>query len=404
MFVLLQLNIIKAGFFFEYGIAHYLSNAIAACIMFDNRHFSLCLQHPMFILILIYMGKSQRYERKADNQNSQGILRWLYENTPFIVAFLSLIGDAIERLQLAGRRTDDVNFLYWDILMAKLKLTTVSFDNLLYLCNPELSFIDWDTLQGCNKLFFSKIFAIFIIVHLSKWLQYRRKKRQIANDDHIERSKNYLIEDFLEENKITMKDLVNPITDKQLSSCMEQLKACKYDYELYQKEKQKNVKSKSDERKAFLNDVKRFKEEIIHKNEAYSSKTNQKTEETENKETHESDSEINVKNETNNSDSVENEKDEINESKETDTKPMDINELIKPYYLYNLLQTGLFLLMTFFVVKLKYVLTPFLCLMASTFPPKNWFNKAYHLYWIFYTLSIVFSIADPGIQVSFGFL
>lgn len=63
-----------------------------------------------------------------------------------------------------------------------------------------------------------------------------------------------------------------------------------------------------------------------------------------------------------------------------------------------------FVLMAGLVVKLKYVLTPFMCLMASSLPPKSWFPNATYRYWFVYLFLVFCSIAETGIEVRIIFI
>lgn len=69
----------------------------------------------------------------------------------------------------------------------------------------------------------------------------------------------------------------------------------------------------------------------------------------------------------------------------------------KPHFFFNILQTAVLILMTILVHKMKYILTPFLCLVASTFPLKNWVPKSYGL-WTVYIIIMASCVADRGLH------
>lgn len=149
---------------------------------------------------------------------------------------------------------------------------------------------------------------------------------------------------------------------------------------------------KVDERTAFLNDVQKFKKQIYHK---------------EDKSIPPNDVEdilqTNAKEE--NEPSVSNEDINITDKDHTKCKSDDTNEIcysshyMRPYYLYTIMQTISFVIMAGLVGRMKYMLTPFLCLMDSAFPPKNWFPKSPLRYWSVYLFLVLVSIADSGVQV-----
>lgn len=418
MFVLLQFDMFGVGFFVEYAITQVLANTISCCLMFDNRHFVLSLQQPVLMVsfLIIVKSKKQLFS-STDNAPPNGneklkflkkICQWFYDNIPIFIAFFGLAGDITERLRF-GQLNDDINFLYWDIMTAKLHIRPATFNTLLYLCNNQLSFIDIETVKTYNKVFFGKFFGVFIVIYMSKWLHARRQIQE-TSIDRIERSKNYLIEDFLDENKISMTDLLNADTDKEIKRLLKELEKCGYDYDLYKRQQILKVKPKRNEKAAFLDEVRKFKEQIseletastdcakkgkllndeqdgekkanIRDGSGSSEETNNKTD---------TSSEPNTSNTDNKSNT-----DDV----QSNTEVLIAEHSIRPYYLYNVLQTFVFLIMTCFVVRIKYLLTPFLCLMASSFPPRSWFPRTQNLYWIVYICSVIFSVADTGIQVN----
>lgn len=72
---------------------------------------------------------------------------------------------------------------------------------------------------------------------------------------------------------------------------------------------------------------------------------------------------------------------------------------IQPYYFYGIIQTVLLGLLS-----LKFLLTPFLCLLSSTLPARNWFAKNSGVYWVVYLLIVLCTLNYPGIKVATQFL
>lgn len=402
-------------FFVEYAITQVLANTISCCLMFDNRHFVLSLQQPVLMLsfLIIVKSKKQLFSSTGnappnDNEKQKilkKICQWFNDNIPVFIVFFGLAGDITERLRF-GQLNDDINFLYWDIMTAKLHIKPPTFNTFLYLCNNQLSFIDIETVKMYNKVFFGKFFGVFIVIYMSKWLHARRQIQE-TSIDRIERSKNYLIEDFLDENKISMKDLLNADTDKEIKRLLKELEKCGYDYELYKRQQMLKVKPKRNEKAAFLDEVRKFKEQI---SELETSSTDGVKKYKLAKDEHENENQTNMQDvdeeEPNDKTDKSNESSTSNTDNKSNADDVQANadvlqteHSIRPYYLYNVLQTFVFLIMTCFVIRIKYLLTPFLCLMASSFPPRSWFPRTQNLYWIVYICSVIFSVADTGIQV-----
>lgn len=401
-------------FFKDYIVSHIISHTIAYCVSFQNAHYFLTFNNPFTSTIISILILARNFRKKEDENNAtqevprsfaKALLGYCFSIETVVVTMLISIYLMTElgSHKFSISPMDSPLFMYKDIIMAKLRLQPPSFNTLYYLCKPEMSFIDFDTLKVYNKLFVGKFVGVFIVIWLYKWLQ---KRREIPEDnvDKIERSKNYLIEDFLEENRVSMKDLVNADTDKQIKKCLDQLKQCDYDYEKYKRQKRKSQKPKVDEMAAFLNDVKKFKDEISEKEKPVHSRQNSGAKEepqpaaTSDK-PEDCDTEHTPNNEEPTSDiPKEDEEEDVTTTTKDDPEITYLAHFVQPHYLFNILQTMIFIVMTALVLKMKYLLTPFMCIVASSIPPKNWFPKSHHRYWLVYLFLVFCSISDTGFQ------
>lgn len=429
MYTLLQFDMISFNLFSDYVISQFVSNMIAYYVMLENEKFFPSIHMTILFTLLLFASMFKLRKKPSDARDS--LFRRIYMDYVFNFLFVLIIFCDILRAIYGENFRDSVDMLYKDLILSKLRIKPSSFNTLVYLCNIDMGFIDMDTLKTYNKLFVGKFFGVFIVIFLSKWLQKRREINE-NNEDKIERAKNYLIEDYLEENRVSMKDLVNTDMDKEIKACLEALKKCNYDYEKYKREKLKNVRTKVDERAAFLADVQKFKEEISEKEKTTGQSGNVKLplEQDDNQTNKEEEEE--AKNQENNEENGNEAKKEEEKQTENDTTKTTRKEddnvgvvyrdhFIQPHYFYNVLQTLsniltrkldakmlivtrflhflVFLLMAGLVVKLKYVLTPFMCLMASSLPPKSWFPNATYRYWFVYLFLVFCSIAETGIEV-----
>lgn len=346
MYTLLQFDMISFNLFSDYVISQFVSNMIAYYVMLENEKFFPSIHMTILFTLLLFASMFKLRKKPTDARES--LFRRIYMDYVFNFLFVLIIFCDILRAIYGENFRDSVDMLYKDIILSKLRIKPSSFNTLVYLCNAEMGFIDIDTLKTYNKLFVGKFFGVFIVIFLSKWLQKRREINE-NNDEKIERAKNYLIEDYLEENRVSMKDLVNADMDKEIKACLEALKKCNYDYDKYKRERRKSVRTKVNERAAFLKDVQKFKEEISEKEKLT---TGQNVNSAKAPSDNGADDKAEIPNEENNSEennetASEEKKDENQTEKEAKTTKKDEENVgviykdhfIQPHYFYNVLQT-----------------------------------------------------------------
>lgn len=346
MYTLLQFDMISFNLFSDYVISQFVSNMIAYYVMLENEKFFPSIHMTILFTLLLFASMFKLRKKPTDARES--LFRRIYMDYVFNFLFVLIIFCDILRAIYGENFRDSVDMLYKDLILSKLRIKPSSFNTLVYLCNMEMGFIDMDTIKTYNKLFVGKFFGVFIVIFLSKWLQKRREINE-NNEDKIERAKNYLIEDYLEENRVSMKDLVNTDMDKEIKACLEALKKCNYDYERYKREKLKNVRTKADERAAFLKDVQKFKEEISEKEKTTGHSVNANLPANKDFKPMNKDEEIPSQHDTEDNEKKENEENIKENPTENETKPTrkaDENvgviyrdHFIQPHYFYNVLQT-----------------------------------------------------------------
>lgn len=282
---------------------------------------------------------------------------------------------------------------YMDVLLTKLYLKEPTFSALLLMCRKDYKFIDFDTLKAYNCLFASKVLIVFMLTWVVHWLK-RRRDIDEHSDDQIQRAKNYLLEDYLEENKLSMADLAKIEKNSKLQKCMDLLKSCNYDYERYKEERKRiddeeNKEKPQIERDAFLNEVRKFKSVISESTEPSGTGDQPNGDQTSRNGNQKTDTQSTSKEEVTNTTNSVSENQVYNWRK--------LLTIERPEYFYNLAQTAAFFLLTVLIFKVKYVLTPFLCVVATTFPPKALLPRNYGL-WLIYAIVIGSCMIDRGIH------
>lgn len=399
--VMVKMRLIKRRHIFlqNFILAHIMARLIANNIVkYGWVEFH---QKPMdfdcsaLITLLLYI--IQKYPTKQ--QRLRTIERIILRLFLLVMAITSI-------LELLSER----NFYsqYMDVLLTKLYLKEPSFSAMLMMCRNDYKFIDFKTLNAYNCLFVSKVLIVFMLTWVVNWLK-RHRQFDENNDERIQRAKNYLLEDYLEEYKLSMGDLAKIEKNSKLQECMELLKICKYDYEKYKIERKRLLEEENKERPqierdAFLNEVRRYKSEIIESSEVSCPIDNIKENHESEVQGQDQDQNENEQNENDQSENHAGEKPQKikieSEPLPTDDKVYDWRKLLtieRPEYFYNLAQTTAFFFLTILIIKVKYVLTPFLCIIATTFPPKALIPRNYSL-WLIYAIVIGSCMIDRGIH------
>lgn len=352
---------------------------------------------------MIYVSKWKFFQSAEANEQQMSKIRKFFNDLFFFISMTYFVADISDRIN-ATKPSEDVNLLYLDFIISKFRLKQMFFSTNLYLCNPLYSYLDLETLKNFNNVFVMKFFGVLLIIFLAKWLQRRREEIPETPKEKIERAKNYLLEDYLEDNRITLKELSEPSTDKKIKIQLELLKKCNYDYDKYKVEKKKIVGSEEKEKENFLSDIKRLKDQIVENEkkkdgDAVEPIETPKPPKAKRKVSNEEPPEKKEKIKTPKSKTNKQNKETkpTKEKSQKKNKKMETKNFIQPFYLYNIIQTIIFALMAVLAMKLKYILTPFLCLIASTFPPKKWFDKTPMLFWSVCIVLMICCIADPGV-------
>lgn len=231
---------------FNYISAHLLADTILNILKYGTLNFYS--QNPSFhclllITFLVYISRKHGNQRPTE----RAIMKVLLYSMILITVM-----EAFKEKYLF--------YHYTDILLSKLHLKQPTFSTLLHLCKPDYGFIDWQTLNVYNCLFVSKFVVVGMITWTANWI-HKRRQIQENDTDRVQRAKNYLLEDYLEENKLSMIELANIERNKEIQKCMALLKKVNYDYDVYKRQRRKllatstNRDEETSERANFLNEV-----------------------------------------------------------------------------------------------------------------------------------------------------
>lgn len=393
-------HIFLQNFVLSHIMARLIANNIVKYGWMEFHQKPMNFDCSALITLLLYIV--QKYPTKQ--QRLRTIERFILRLFLLVMAFTTI-------LELVSER----NFYsqYMDVLLTKLYLKEPSFTSMLTTCRDDYGFIDFATLNAYNCLFVSKVLIVFMLTWVVNWLKRQRDVAE-CSDDRIQRAKNYLLEDYLEENKLSMADLAKIEKNSKLQECMDLLKVCKYDYERYKMERKRLLEEENRERPqierdAFLNEVRRYKSEIsesieggpvddIEINHAPDEQNHDEKTESKNDTTAQPNGD-----KIGNGDTTSNTDDNGGGGGGGDSDEEEVYDwrklltIERPEYFYNLAQTAAFFIMTVLIIKVKYVLTPFLCLMATTFPPKALIPRNYSL-WLIYAIVIGSCMIDRGIH------
>lgn len=450
-----QFNLVKQNFIVDYALSQIMANVLVYYIKYFNSYYLVSGHNVFAICILLIVlskiptqimsfRKTEKPKTESENTstktNSTDDKVTLNDNTTFSPkhsknakteekksTFGKLRDIAYEMLQFICFSTGILNLIqeyyfsktdsnlnthYFRLFETNLRLKVPTFNYILYLSDAQFTFIDMETVRTYNSIFFIKFISLFVILFLGRILYIHRhqtkiEEKKLAKNQHqndIERVKNYLLEDFLEENHIKMNELSN--YEIEFNKELELLKTIyNYDYELYKSEKLTATDDDEDHEKInFLNDIKKLKEQINkndkRKNNESSDKTNVdkvlKKENSSKQKKEKLDKKPQSKKDDN---TTNNQKSFMSSAPLSPIAGIDAIFTIRPHYLYNIVQLLFLFLITGLAMKIKYTLTPFLCLMSSTFPPKNWFpQKNSAIYWIVLCVLLLCGIVDPGLS------
>lgn len=442
VFLLVECNVISKNLVVDYCISQSLSIVITNAIMlrngFSSVHLTLVLS--LFFVITSKIEAPTRIEQIFHGPQMSKLKRFLcnilimfmvaYCLTDFEETLMGILNYFLPSRVSNGSSSssefsnnnnnfvnetfqDEFSRYYMSLILTKLGLLNPTFNSILYFSNPLHDFISFETIKLFNYVFVIKNISIVIILFLGRFLQRRRDKyNNSIQSELIERAKNYVIEDYLEENRITMQNLTDPKTEADIKKCIDALAKLNYDYDKYKIQKRKRSPNVIDEKKTFLSDIKKLKSQINEKERKDKGETVENAIE---------DKSIDNGNNDNPKSAETDEKAEQNQEDNRGTaggegatdptvktdipKPLnssnflsDVDGIQSPY-IYNIVQTMFLFALTVLICNLKFVFAPFLCIIGSSLPCRSWFSKNSSIYWLLYIFLLVCNVVNPGLKV-----
>lgn len=372
---------IASGLVFDFAMSQIIANCLSYFLMYGNSKFLICGNMSTNVALIIFIVRMRVVALPTEEENPNfriGYRRFFY----VLFFFLStcwFIQDLMDRF--VPYVQDNTTSYHVDLLMTMFHLKLPNFYTLLtYYRNNVQDLITVSTVRVYCLVFLFKNLTIFISVKFYQLLDARRKKIDENSLEMQERAKNYVIEDFLETNRVTMKDLQDPKTEQKIQENLKLLEACNYDYQLYKMEKAaKKTDTRIIEKVNFMNDIKKLKTQIQSKSKGEKAEEVPLTSESSQDE-----------------EEVKEEEKPDEEKKPTEPQPSPpVNPYqVQPYYAFALIQTAMIAF-----VGLKFVLTPFLCLLSATLPSRTWFKSTSNFtYWLFYVFLVVCTLNYPGFK------
>lgn len=420
LFLVLQMHdsrgssYIANGLVFDFAVSQVMANILSYFIMYGNIKFLISGNMSANIALIIYLVRMKLVRLPTEEENPA--FRSPYKKFFYVLFFFLstswFIQDLMDRLLPYVQ--DNTSSYHVDLIFAMLHLKLPNFYTLLtYYRDNTHELINVATLRVYCLVFIFKNLSIYISIKFYQMLHARRRKIDEDALEMQERAKNYVIEDFLESNRVTMKDLSDPKTEKKIQENLKLLEACNYDYQLFKMRKTSKKVDTKIEKANFLNDIKKLKTQIHQHSseqaklerklvkssidEVCNSSNDESKHETENSNDDDDDDDDNENNVLGNE--KKNDKNEkVNDNnKKNDENPSRYAEprfRVQPYYAFLLIQTTLLLF-----IGLKYVISPFLCLISATLPSRSWFKKTSTTsYWIFYIFLVGCTFNYPGLK------
>lgn len=259
-----SLGLVSSRFSIDYAITQFLSNILAYYLTYENKKYFFAWQNgPAFALFFISFVRIN----KSQSSRSDNFLKSITLGISLAISSQGTIIDLLEKSGYANS-TDNPFSVYRDLLLQWTLQRKTNFTTCLLACNSDYAEVDIYDVWEVIKILFAKPYCLYGVVLLARFLRkWRIQTPKSENFDYVERAKKYVLEDFMEENHISMKDMSNEKTEKALKECLELLEKCDYDFQKYKEERNKMTDNIADEHDSFLNQIKSLKQQIKQKKE-----------------------------------------------------------------------------------------------------------------------------------------
>lgn len=263
------------SFALDYSLSHLLGHALAFVMSHGNSQllftWQLSVSLSLFLLTLVRQVRQVRSRRLGHTHDP---LQGDYFSLKFVLLALllasSMQGKLLELLNRAGivSVSDGAHTHYCDLWAHWALQVKVGFVANLSACNPLYARIAWSELWQLVKTLIVKPYCMYGVVMLAMFFRRWRKSGappSAASEEQRERARNYVLEDFLEEHRVSMGDMSNRQTELQLQQCFRLLKSCDFDYERYKRAQARLRQEQPPARDDFMQDIRRLRAQI-HRN------------------------------------------------------------------------------------------------------------------------------------------
>ncbi|XP_055384848.1 C-mannosyltransferase dpy-19 homolog [Condylostylus longicornis] len=391
-----SIGLFSNWFSIYYAISHFASTLLAYYFSYGNKKYFLSWQNgPALALFSISFFYNRKTQPKFSGITSESIRG----GTLGIFYAFSSQGFLIDLLEKSGftKADDNPYSIYRDLILHWTLQRRANFTTSLLACHSDYIEASLNDLWELIKTLFVKPYCLYGVVILAKFFRkWRRAKNPHERSlEQKERAKNYILEDFMEENHITIKEMTNKETEMELNCCFKLLEECNYDYEKYKKEKNRIKKESKLEHDDFMNDVKKLKDQIKEKRlEENIQKGEKKIIYTSN----------NYEKPKFNDPSADNsnEKTSNNNSSASNKKVRKIEKVSDKYnnnhYVYSVAQLIMFFIIGLSLKKLFFLCFTQGCVIAPTLCSKFWYRKQNNVFWTISLVVFFTSIVDPGLH------
>ncbi|XP_055844031.1 C-mannosyltransferase dpy-19 homolog [Episyrphus balteatus] len=397
-----SLGLVSSRFSIDYTITQFLSNILAYYFTYENKKYFFAWQNgPAFALFFISLVRIYKSQSRSDN--------FLKSITLGILLAISSQGTIIDLLEKSGyaSSTDNPFSVYRDLVLQWTLQRKTNFTTCLLACNSDYAEVDIYDVWEVIKILFAKPYCLYGVVLLAKFLRKWRIQTPKSEDtDYVERAKKYVLEEFLEENHISMKDMSNEKTEKALKECLDLLEKCDYEFQKYKEERNKMKKDVGKEHESFLNEIKCLKKQIKETNKErkhenqFDSGLDLKRENTSTSADHSSKPESQVENEekpTVDADLLESKPKEPEKKTQWPKSNSKTDSTFSYHYLYSLAQFAVFIFIGFSIKKLFFLCYTQGCVLAPTLYSKLRNHKHSNLFLSISLAVFLTSIVDPGV-------
>ncbi|XP_017042137.1 C-mannosyltransferase dpy-19 homolog [Drosophila ficusphila] len=263
------------AFALDYSLSHLLGHALAFVMSHGNSQLLFTWQLSVSLsLFLITLVRQLRQVRSRRLGHANDPLQGDYFSLKFILLAQliasSMQGMLLELLNRAGvvSAPDGAHTHYFDLCAHWALQVNVGFVAHLSACNPLYARIAWSELWQLVKTMIVKPYCMYGVVMLAMFFRRWRKSgapASAATEEQRERARNYVLEDFLEEHRVSMGDMSNRQTEQQLQQCFRLLESCDHDYERYKRAQARLRQEQPPARDDFMQDIRRLRAQI-HRN------------------------------------------------------------------------------------------------------------------------------------------